>query len=253
MLILGWLYWHIETSWLGLRIELTLSDMVGGKELGGVGRGGWVAREEEKDISKCKQLLKESWVALRTNGESCSSRVFKKGKERNMQNISYWDFMTAILIDHDLCQLSHCNHHSPMIWKKWHLSATQASILVHQERKHAMLGLWSAFYKWETTVWSDLLRHLDFRTFYSALTHPLHGEGNLESCGPSWWLQIGRPGSSLLPTGMAQGFCQLQVLARWLDRGHSQFGQTSEGLVAKGPEPWDRSSWPRFRGNPHQR
>lgn len=42
----------------------------------------------------------------------------RKGKRGTGKNISYWDFMTAILIGYDLCQLSHCNHHFLMVWKK---------------------------------------------------------------------------------------------------------------------------------------
>lgn len=43
--------------------------------------------------------------------------------------------------------------------------------------------------------------------------------------------------------GRESGLRQFQVLACRLDRRHSQLGQTSEGLVAKGPEPCDGSSF----------
>lgn len=58
----------------------------------------------------------------------------------------------------------------------------------------------------------------------SALSSPF-----LTSLGPLRWLPVNpKAGSALLRS--IEGQCQLQVLTHWLDRGHSQLGQTSDRL-----------------------
>lgn len=58
--------------------------------------------------------------------------------------------------------------------------------------------------------------------------------------------------SALLRTPQ-EGRCQLQVLTHWLDRGHSQLGQTSDRLVATELESCDESSFSKLRKEDQRR
>lgn len=50
-------------------------------------------------------------------------------------------------------------------------------------QEEAEVSLQSTLYKKETQVLGDSPGPLDVRTFYTVLSSPLLGEGNLESCG----------------------------------------------------------------------
>lgn len=68
-------------------------------------------------------------MALRTNVQSFSSRVFKWEEEQAKKSLgSYQGFITVKLVDADLYQLSHCSHHLFYGLKEMMLLSNSSSI-----------------------------------------------------------------------------------------------------------------------------